>query len=252
MATVRALKMHGGGPKVVAGKPLAPEYTDENLDLLAKGLANLTAHIQQRQALRRARRRGRQPLHRGHRRRDRAHPQGRPGRRGRGRRRLDPLGRRRRRGRGPGRGGHGRLRQAVAFQIPLPARVGHQEEDRDDRHRDLRRRRRRVHARGRGQDRALHPPGLRQAAHLHGQDPPQPEPRSEPEGRAAQDFTLPVRDVRASVGAGFLYPLCGDMRTMPGLPTRPVYFDVDLDPRDGEGHRAVLSAASAGADRPGP
>jgi len=45
VATVRALKMHGGGPKVVAGKPLAPEYTDENLDLLAKGLANLTAHI---------------------------------------------------------------------------------------------------------------------------------------------------------------------------------------------------------------
>ena len=34
VATVRALKMHGGGPKVVAGKPLAPEYTDENLDLL--------------------------------------------------------------------------------------------------------------------------------------------------------------------------------------------------------------------------
>ncbi len=33
VATVRALKMHGGGPKVVAGKPLAPEYTDENLDL---------------------------------------------------------------------------------------------------------------------------------------------------------------------------------------------------------------------------
>lgn len=46
VATVRALKMHGGGPKVVAGKPLAPEYTDENLDLLKKGLANLERHIQ--------------------------------------------------------------------------------------------------------------------------------------------------------------------------------------------------------------
>ena len=33
----------------------------------------------------------------------------------------------------------------------------------------------------------------------------------------------------ASVGAGFLYPLCGEMRTMPGLPTRPVFYDVDLD-----------------------
>ena len=45
VATVRALKMHGGGPKVVAGKPLAPEYTDENLDLLRAGLGNLQHHI---------------------------------------------------------------------------------------------------------------------------------------------------------------------------------------------------------------
>src|SRR5512142_3204322 len=46
VATVRALKMHGGGPKVVAGKPLATEYTEENLDLLQKGLPNLERHIQ--------------------------------------------------------------------------------------------------------------------------------------------------------------------------------------------------------------
>jgi formyltetrahydrofolate synthetase len=38
-----------------------------------------------------------------------------------------------------------------------------------------------------------------------------------------------VRDIRASVGAGFLYPLLGKMSTMPGLPTRPVFYDVDLD-----------------------
>jgi len=42
-------------------------------------------------------------------------------------------------------------------------------------------------------------------------------------------FTLPVRDVRASVGAGFLYPLCGEMRTMPGLPTVPAGTKVDID-----------------------
>jgi methylenetetrahydrofolate dehydrogenase (NADP+)/methenyltetrahydrofolate cyclohydrolase/formyltetrahydrofolate synthetase len=42
-------------------------------------------------------------------------------------------------------------------------------------------------------------------------------------------FTLPVREVRASAGAGFLYPLCGQMRTMPGLPSRPAFLDVDLD-----------------------
>ena len=46
VATVRALKMHGGGPKVVAGKPLAPEYTDENLELLRAGLPNLERHVQ--------------------------------------------------------------------------------------------------------------------------------------------------------------------------------------------------------------
>jgi methylenetetrahydrofolate dehydrogenase (NADP+)/methenyltetrahydrofolate cyclohydrolase/formyltetrahydrofolate synthetase len=42
-------------------------------------------------------------------------------------------------------------------------------------------------------------------------------------------FIVPIRDIRASVGAGFLYPLVGQMSTMPGLPTRPVYYDVDLD-----------------------
>jgi len=42
-------------------------------------------------------------------------------------------------------------------------------------------------------------------------------------------FTIPIRDVRASVGAGFLYPLVGTMSTMPGLPTRPCFYDIDLD-----------------------
>ncbi|TPX55787.1 hypothetical protein PhCBS80983_g05028 [Powellomyces hirtus] len=46
-------------------------------------------------------------------------------------------------------------------------------------------------------------------------------------------FTVPVRDIRASVGAGFLYPLLGEMQTMPGLPTRPCFYDVDLDPETG-------------------
>ncbi|MFA5356712.1 MAG: formate--tetrahydrofolate ligase [Candidatus Omnitrophota bacterium] len=43
------------------------------------------------------------------------------------------------------------------------------------------------------------------------------------------DFVLPVRDIRASVGAGFLYPLCGTMRTMPGLPSHPVGENIDID-----------------------
>ena len=45
VATVRALKMHGGGPRVVAGKPLDFAYTNENLDLLRAGLPNLLHHI---------------------------------------------------------------------------------------------------------------------------------------------------------------------------------------------------------------
>lgn len=44
-ATIRALKMHGGGPKVIAGLPLPDEYTKEDLNLLEKGLANMVHHI---------------------------------------------------------------------------------------------------------------------------------------------------------------------------------------------------------------
>jgi len=44
-STIRALKMHGGGPKVVAGKALPDEYTKENLGLLEKGLPNMVHHI---------------------------------------------------------------------------------------------------------------------------------------------------------------------------------------------------------------
>ena len=45
VATVRALKMHGGGPKVVPGRPIPEEYTKENLPLLEKGFENLRHHI---------------------------------------------------------------------------------------------------------------------------------------------------------------------------------------------------------------
>jgi formyltetrahydrofolate synthetase len=50
---------------------------------------------------------------------------------------------------------------------------------------------------------------------------------------APSGCTVPVRDIRASVGAGFLYPLLGTMATMPGLSTRPGYYDVDLDTATG-------------------
>ncbi|KAK9692408.1 hypothetical protein RND81_09G262100 [Saponaria officinalis] len=50
---------------------------------------------------------------------------------------------------------------------------------------------------------------------------------------APSGFILPIRDVRASIGAGFIYPLVGSMSTMPGLPTRPCFFDIDLDTTTG-------------------
>ena len=46
---------------------------------------------------------------------------------------------------------------------------------------------------------------------------------------APTGWTLPVREVRASVGAGFIYPICGEMRTMPGLGTNPAAAIIDFD-----------------------
>ena len=51
-----------------------------------------------------------------------------------------------------------------------------------------------------------------------------PRSRARPPG-----WRLPVREVRASVGAGFIYPICGDMRTMPGLGAHPTAHEIDLD-----------------------
>lgn len=56
-----------------------------------------------------------------------------------------------------------------------------------------------------------------------------PELKGAPSG-----FTVPVREIRASVGAGFLFPLLGKMSTMPGLPTRPAFYDIDIDLETGK------------------
>ncbi|MFW6338753.1 MAG: formate--tetrahydrofolate ligase, partial [Alkalispirochaetaceae bacterium] len=49
-----------------------------------------------------------------------------------------------------------------------------------------------------------------------------------------KDYSFPVRDIRASVGAGFLYPLAGDIRTMPGLPSKPAFMGIDIDVESGK------------------
>jgi len=47
-------------------------------------------------------------------------------------------------------------------------------------------------------------------------------------------FRVTVREIRSCVGAGFLYPICGDIMTIPGLPTRPGFYDVDIDVETGD------------------
>ena len=47
---------------------------------------------------------------------------------------------------------------------------------------------------------------------------------------APSGFVLPIREVRPSAGAGFLVVLVGEMPSMPGLPTRPCFFDIDITP----------------------
>jgi formyltetrahydrofolate synthetase len=233
VATVRALKMHGGGPKVVAGKPLAPEYTDENLDLLRAGLGNLQHHIRNakkfgvnvvvavnsfatdtpaeveliRQAAIEA---GAE---------DAAvctHW-------------MD--------------GGKGAvaLAQAVIkaaekptnfdFLYPLEMSIKQKIET--------------VCTKIYGADGVDYLPEAEAKIQLftklgfdklplcmaktHLSLSHDPAQKGVPKG-----YRIPIRDIRASVGAGFLYPLLGEMRTMPGLPTRPVFYDVDLDLKTGK------------------
>ena len=47
-------------------------------------------------------------------------------------------------------------------------------------------------------------------------------------------FRIAVREIRGCAGAGFLYPICGEIMTIPGLPTRPGFYDVDIDVETGE------------------
>ena len=57
---------------------------------------------------------------------------------------------------------------------------------------------------------------------------------------APQDFTVTVRNIKVSAGAGFLVALTGDILTMPGLPKVPAAEKIDVD-EHGEDQRAVLS-----------
>jgi formyltetrahydrofolate synthetase len=233
VATIRALKMHGGGPAVVAGKPLGSAYTEENLELLLAGCGNMVVHI--KNALR----------------------FGVPVVVGINRFKDDTdseieLVRKIALESGAedavmsnhwaeGGGGAVELAKAVMaasdkpsnFKFLYPLEMGIKEkietiareiygadgvefsEDSEEK----------IELYNRvGFDQL---PMCMAKTHLSLSH--DPKMKGVPKG-----FVVPVRDIRASVGAGFLYPLLGEMSTMPGLPTRPVYYDVDIDLETGK------------------
>lgn len=234
VATVRALKMHGGGPKVVAGQQLDPAYTDENLELLRAGLPNLLHHIKvarkfgvpvvvavnkfytdtdaELELVRKA-----------------AIEEGGA---------FDAvicnhweL------------GGEGALDLAEAvvkaanqpsdfkFLYPLDISIKEKIET--------------VAREVYGADGVDYLPEAESQineytrlgfdklpicmAKTHLSLSHDPALKGVPTG-----FRVPIRDIRASVGAGFLYPLLGTMSTMPGLPTKPGFYEIDIDPETGE------------------
>lgn len=229
VATVRALKMHGGGPKVVAGKPLDPAYTDENLPLLKEGLANLIHHIH---IVRKFGIPVVVAINRFHTDtpaeleliRDAAIQAG----------AEDAVV-----SRHWELGGEGAIELAEAvvrasqkprkFQFLYPLEMSIKEK--------IETIAREIY----GADGVDYSPEAEKqieeytrmgfdhlpicVAKTHLSLSADPNLKGVPKG-----FRLPVREIRASVGAGFLYPLIGKMSTMPGLPTRPAFFEIDIDP----------------------
>jgi formyltetrahydrofolate synthetase len=234
VATVRALKMHGGGPKVVAGKPLDQAYTNENLPLLKEGLSNLLAHISI------ARKYGipvvvavnsfatdtEAELNLV---REAAIEQG--GASAAVVSRHWELG---------GEGARELAEAVVAaaeqpsdfkFLYPLERSIKEKIET--------------IAREVYGADGVDYSPEAEERiaeytrlgfdklpicmAKTHLSLSHDAALKGVPKG-----FRIPVRDVRASVGAGFLYPLLGTMTTMPGLPTRPAFYDIDIDLETGK------------------
>ena len=228
VATVRALKMHGGGPRVVAGKPLDFAYTSENLPLLEKGIVNLEAHIAN------AKRYGVPVVVAINMFKDDTPAE---------------IALIRERAIAAGAedavlsthwadGGDGAVALAKAviaacekpsdfqFLYPLEWSIKAKIE--------------KIALDIYGAGSVSYTPEAEAKialytrlgfdklpicmAKTHLSLSHDPAVKGRPQG-----YVFPVRDIRASVGAGFLYPLCGEMRTMPGLPTRPVFYDVDLD-----------------------
>jgi methylenetetrahydrofolate dehydrogenase (NADP+)/methenyltetrahydrofolate cyclohydrolase/formyltetrahydrofolate synthetase/formate--tetrahydrofolate ligase len=233
VCTVRALKMHGGGPKVVAGKPLDKAYTQENLELLEKGLPNLLQHIEN------------------------AVKFGVPVVVAINRFTTDTdaeveLIRRRAKETGAedavlsevwAKGGEGgaALAKAVIAACEKPSNFKFLYPDDLSIKEKIETVAREIYradgvdytAEAEAKIKLFTDMGLSHLplcmAKTHLSFTHDPSLKGTPRG-----WRLPITDVRASVGAGFLFPLCGTMRTMPGLPTRPVFTDIDLDLETGQ------------------
>ncbi|MBK8934208.1 MAG: formate--tetrahydrofolate ligase [Chloroflexi bacterium] len=233
VATIRALKMHGGGPKVVAGRPLAAAYTEENLELLETGCSNLRVHI------RNAVRFGVPVVVAVNRFKDDTDAE------------IEVV---RRIAKEAGaqdavmtnhwaEGGAGavELGKAVMAACELPSNF----EFLYPLNLSIKEKIETIAKKMYGADGVEYSEEAEQKIALYTKNgfdalpmcmakthlslSHDPNLKGAPTG-----FTVPIRDLRASVGAGFLYPLLGTMSTMPGLPTRPAYYDVDLDPETGK------------------
>jgi formyltetrahydrofolate synthetase len=227
VATIRALKMHGGGPTVKAGQPLDPAYTEENLELLEKGCGNMVVHIKN------ALRFGIPVVVAVNRFKDDTDAE-------------VELVRQKAIEAGAdnavmsnhwaeGGAGSVELGKAVIaacekpsnfeFLYPLEMSIKEKIET--------------IATQIYGADGVEFLPEAEKKievytrlgfdklplcmAKTHLSLSHDPALKGVPKG-----FVVPIRDIRASVGAGFLYPLLGKMSTMPGLPTRPVFYDVDI------------------------
>ncbi len=227
VATVRALKTHGGGPRVVPGRPLAKEYTEENLSLLRAGMSNLIAHIQNARkfgvpvvvavnsfhtdtqaeidlVVEYAKEAGA----------------------------LDAVV-----SNHWAEGGQGAtaLAEAVVAACEEPSSFSFLYKLDQPIKSKIETIAKEIY----GADGVSYEPlAERQIADFeaagfgylpicmaktHLSMSHDPSLKGAPSG-----FTVPVREVRASVGAGFIYPLLGTMRTMPGLGTKPAYLNVDI------------------------
>ena len=234
VATVRALKMHGGGPKVSPGRPLAPEYIQENLELLEAGLPNLEAHIEN------ARRFGVPVVVAVNSFKDDTQSEVELIRKAA----LEAGAEDAVISRHWMEGGEGAkaLAEAVVAASEKPSDFSFLY---DLETTSIKEKIEIICKEIYGADGVSYSEEAEAKIELYTKLGFDKIPMcmakthlslshdGKLKGRPT-GFTVPIRDIRASVGAGFLYPLLGTMSTMPGLPTRPAYYDVDIDLETGQ------------------